>query len=162
MVYLEGKVIAKGRNAAERAIYHISSGAYRPGSTLNYDTQSANFTAGTTLTGASSGATARIQVDSDSGTTGTLTLTDIVGEFIDNEVITDNNGTPGSALANGTLSHQNATLDGVGVVSLRTAYEVTAGYACVFVASGSEIELRVTGDTGDTVEWTAHVSVVST
>lgn len=162
MVYLEGKVIAKGRNAAERAIYHISAGAYRPGSTLNYDTQTANFTAGATLTGASSGATARIQADSDSGATGTLTLTDIRGEFLDNEVIADNNGTPGSALANGTLSHQNATLDSGGVTSLRAAYEVSAAYACVFVASGSEIELRVTGDTGDTVEWTAHVDVVST
>lgn len=162
MVYLEGKVIAKGRNAVERAIYHIAAGAYRPGSTLAYDTQTANFTAGQTLTGASSGATARIQADSDSGATGTLTLTDISGEFIDNEIITDDNGTPGSATANGTLSHQNAVVDSVGVVSLRTAYEVTVGYAATFAANGTEIQLNVTGDTGDTVEWTAHVDVVST
>lgn len=161
IVYLEGKVIGRGRNVAQRAVYHVAVGAYRPGSTLAYDTQTANFTAGATLTGASSGATARIQADSDSGTTGTLTLIDISGEFLDNEIITDNNGTPGSATANGTLSHQNASLDTVGVSSLRTAYETNAAWDVAFVANGSEIELRVTGAASQTVEWTVHVNVES-
>ncbi len=161
-VYLEGKVIGKGRNVVERAIYHIGCGAYRAGSTLNYDTQTANFTAGAVLTGASSGATARIQADSDSGTTGTLTLTDILGEFIDNEIISDDNGTPGSATVNGTLSHQNASLDTTGNINLRAVYETTAGHAAAFVANGSEIELQVTGASGDTMEWTVNVNVVST
>lgn len=161
-VYLEGKVIAKGRNVVQRAIYHIGCGAYRPGSTLNYDTQTANFTAGTIVTGASSGATARIQADSDSGTTGTLTLVDIQGEFIDNEIITDSNGTPGSATVNGTLNSQNATLDSTGNVNLRAVFESTAGFAAAFVANGTEIELQVTGATSNTLEWTVHVDVVST
>lgn len=160
-VYLEGIVIGRGRNVAQRGIYHIAAGAYRPGSTLAYDTQTANFTAGATLTGASSGATARIQADSDSGATGTLTLIDINGEFIDNEIITDNNGTPGSATVNGTLSHQNASLDSVGVSTIRTAYETNANWAAVFAANGSEVELRVTGDTSQTVEWIVHVDVTS-
>lgn len=160
--YLEAKVIGKGRNVAQRAMYHVGCGAYRPGSTLAYDTQTANFTAGATITGASSGATARIQADSDSGTTGTLTLTDISGEFIDNEIITDDNGTPGSATANGTLSHQNAALDSVGNVNIRSVYETNGNWAAVFAANGPEIELRVTGDTSQTVEWTVHVDVVST
>lgn len=161
MAYLEGKVIGRGRNVAQRAVYHIASGVYRPGSTLAYDTQTANFTAGATLTGASSGATARIQADSDSGTTGTLTLIDISGDFIDNEIITDDNGTPGSATVNGTLSHQNASLDTVGSTAQRTAYETNANWAAAFVANGTEIELRVTGDTSQTVEWTVHVDVVT-
>lgn len=161
-VYLEAKVIGKGRNVAQRSIYHMSVGAFRPGSTLNYDTQTANFTTGAILTGQSSGATARIQADSDSGTTGTLTLTDIRGEFLDNEIITDNNGTPGSATANGTLSHQSASLDTVGVVNLRSVYETNANWAATFAANGPDIELRVTGDTSQTVEWTVHVDVVST
>lgn len=162
LVYLEAKVIGKGRNVAQRAIYHIVSGAYRVGSALAYDTQTANFTAGATVTGASSGATGRIQADSDGGATGTLTLTDIQGVFIDNEIITDDNGTPGSATVNGTLTPTGATLDGVGVVALRTAYESNSNWAAVFVANGNEIELRVTGDTAQTVEWTVHVDVVST
>ena len=161
-VYLEARVIAKGRNIAQRAIYHIGCGAYRPGDTLNYDTQTANFTAGAIVTGQSSGATARIQADSDSGTTGTLTLTDIQGEFIDNEIITDDNGSPGSALVNGTLNAQSATLDSTGNVNIRAVFETTAGFAAAFVANGQEIELRVTGAASNTLEWTVHVDVVST
>ncbi len=162
VVYLTAKVVAKGRNVAQRAVYNVGCGAYRLGSSLAYDTQTANFTAGKTLTGASSGATARIQADSDSGTTGTLTLTDIKGEFIDNEIITDDNGTPGSATANGVLTPSNATLDGTGNVALRAVYESNASWAAVFAANGTEIEFQVTGDTNQTVEWTVDVEVVST
>lgn len=161
-VYLRGMVIAKGRNVEERAIYDIAAGAYRPGSTLAYDTQTSNFTNGAILTGASSGATARIQTHTDGGATGTLTLTDIKGAFLDNEIITDSNGTPGSALVNGALVSQNASLDTVGVTAMRTAYETDVAYACVFAANGTEIELRVTGKAAHTVEWTAHVEVKST
>lgn len=70
--------------------------------TLNYDSQTANFTVGDILTGTTSGATAIILQDADAGTTGTLTLGSIVGVFQDDELITDPGG--GSALANGTVS----------------------------------------------------------
>ncbi len=161
VVYVVGKVIAKGRNVVERSVYHIAAGFYRPGSTLAYDTQTANFTAGTILTGASSGAKARIQDDTDGGATGTLVLIDIEGEFVDNEIITDDNGTPGSAKVNGALVHQNVVIDTVGVTSQRTAYETDAAFACLFAASAGEVVLNVTGAAAKTVEWTAHVDVVS-
>lgn len=160
MVYLEAKVIGRGRNVAHRGIYHHVAGAYRVGSALAYDAQTANFTVGHIVTGASSGATARIQVDSDSGTTGTLTLTDIVGTFIDNEIITDD--VTGSATVNGTIVGTSATLDGVGDVALRTDYETTAGWNIAFVANGNSIELQVLGASSETVEWTVNVAVVST
>lgn len=159
--HIEARILGKGRNVVQRAAYYICCGAYRAGSALAYDTQTANFTAGAILTGASSGATARIQADSDSGTTGTLTLTDISGEFLDNEVITDDNGTPGSALANGALVHANVVVDGTGVTSLRS-YESNANWAATFVANGPDIEIKVTGDTSQTVEWTVDAKVVST
>ena len=69
---------------------------------LSYDAQTADFTKGRTLTGATSGATALIYDDSDGGATGTLTLYNVQGEFIDNETITDDAG--GSATANGALT----------------------------------------------------------
>lgn len=160
--YFIARVIGRGRNVAQRAVYHIGCGAYRAGSTLAYDTQTANFSKGAVLTGASSGATARIQDDSDSGATGTLTLIDIKGEFIDNEIITDDNGSPGSATANGVLSHQNAALDTTGNVNIRAVYETNVAWLAAFAANGQEIELRVTGDTSQTVEWTIDVEVVTT
>lgn len=160
LVHAVGRVIGKQRNGTGRAIYNVEVGAYRPGSTLAYDTQTGNFTVGNVVTGASSGATARIVADSDSGTTGTLTLTDISGAFVDNELITDTGS--GSATANGILSHQNVSLDGVGVTSVRTAYETDSAWSCVFAANGPELELQVTGNTSATVEWTANIDVVTT
>lgn len=71
------------------------------GSTLAYDAQTGNFTVGATLTGGTSGATAIIQADSDSGATGTLTLESVSGTFQDNEAITDDSG--GAAVANGLV-----------------------------------------------------------
>jgi len=160
-VYLEAKVIAKGRNNTDRAIYHKAVGAFLAGATLNYDTQTANFTVGTILTGQTSGASGRIQADSDSGTTGALTLTDVQGTFIDNEIITDNNGTPGSATANGLIVVGNVSLDTVGTVSLRADYETTAGFDVTFVPNQQDIEVRVLGAASKTVEWTCNVTVVS-
>lgn len=80
--------------------------------TLNYDAQTANFTAGKVLTGATSGATAVILQDADGGATGTLTLGSIVGTFQNNEIITDNNGTPGSATVDGVLNFTYTTVSG--------------------------------------------------
>jgi hypothetical protein len=71
-----------------------------PLNTLPYDGQSGNFTAGLTVTGGTSGATAIIVSDVDGGATGTLTLSNINGHFVDNETITDTGS--GSATVNRT------------------------------------------------------------
>lgn len=157
-VILEAKVIANGRNVNDYATYHIGQAARRPGSTLAYDGQTANFTAGATLTGGTSGATARIIADSDSGATGTLTLRSIVGEFIDNEAITDSSG--GAAVVNGTLSHQNAALLG-SITSIQAATETDTDFACIFGVTAGNVRVLVTGDSSKTVEWTVSVSVTS-
>lgn len=76
--------------------------------TLAYDAQTVNFTVGTLLTGGTSGATATILEDADAGLTGTLTLGNVVGTFVDNEIIT---GSPtGSATVNGTLTWAYTTV----------------------------------------------------
>jgi len=70
--------------------------------TLAYDAQSANFTAGLKVTGAG-GATGYIETDTDSGTTGTLLLSNVSATaFINDEAITDS-GT-GAAVVNGILT----------------------------------------------------------
>ena len=158
VVYLVGRVIGNQRNGTAVGAYMIAVSAKRAGSTLAYDAQTANFTVGDILTGATSGATARIIADSDSGTTGTLTLRDIQGAFEDNEVITGTSG--GSATANGALVAGSVSLLG-SVTDLRTAYEDDTNWAAIFAANGPEIELRVTGAANKTIEWTCDVDVTT-
>lgn len=155
LAYLVGKILANQRNGIKKYGSHKGVHAHRPGSTLAYDTQTANFTVGDLLTGATSGATARILADSDSGATGTLTLRDIDGEFEDNEIITDES--TGSATVNGTLSHQNAALLG-SVVDIKAPYQETV-YSATFAANGPEVELQATGAASETIEWLGEVDV---
>lgn len=56
---------------------------------LPYDAESSAFTEGLTLTGATSAAAGVIVSDFNDGTTGVLTLRDVVGTFQNNESITD-------------------------------------------------------------------------
>lgn len=66
---------------------------------IAYDAQAANFTVGETITGGTSGATAVVTADTDSGATGTLTINQVNGVFVDNETLTGS--VTGSATANG-------------------------------------------------------------
>jgi len=157
-VVVDATVIANGKNVIDYAIFRICQGAHRTGSTLNYDAQTVNFTLGDTLTGGTSGATATITADSDAGVTGTLTLREIVGEFEDDEIITDDSG--GSAAANGVLSHQNAALLGT-ITSLIAAVESDANTACIFGVTGGKVRVIVTGVAAKTFEWTVAATVTS-
>jgi hypothetical protein len=72
-----------------------------PTNRLNFDTQTANFHIGSTITGATSGTTAVIRSMVDNGTTGYLVLGVIAGTgFVDNEIIS---GGGGSATVNGPV-----------------------------------------------------------
>lgn len=62
---------------------------HRISRTISYGTQTGNFTVGTLVTGATSGATASILEDNDSGATGVLTLGNVNGVFQSGEIITD-------------------------------------------------------------------------
>jgi len=156
---LEGKVIGNARTTDESGEYWIGVSARRPPSTLAYDTQTGNFTAGLTITGSVSGATGLIVTDTDGGATGTLELREIIGAFVDNETITDTS--TGSALVNGALVAVNAELLGA-VTAIRAAREDQAGWDATFVANGPEIQINVTGENGKTVDWSVHVDTVKT
>ena len=54
---------------------------------LPYDAQTSNFVVGTTVVGATSGATGVILADSDAGTTGILKINTVTGTFVDNETL---------------------------------------------------------------------------
>ena len=99
--------------------YPISAWINSLTGSLAYDAQTANFAVGGTITGATSGATARITEIDDDGSTGTLTVSRIDGAFIDDEIITGSSG--GSATVNGDYPYSN-TWTQVDMVR-RTDYE---------------------------------------
>jgi hypothetical protein len=70
--------------------------------TLDYDTQTANFTVGSVVVSSTSGAWGYILADSDSGASGTLTIDKRSGTFADNDVLYDQGGA--AALVNGSES----------------------------------------------------------
>lgn len=59
---------------------------------LDYSGQTSNFKIGQLVTGATSNATGQILADDDGGTAGTLTLSDVQGEFQPGEPLTDESG----------------------------------------------------------------------
>ena len=91
----------------------------------NYDGGSTVFTAGKTLTGASSHATATILSTGSAGS-GTLVIYNISGVFQNNEVLSDDGTIPGAAVADGITS---ITLDTYGQQSKTP---ITSSISCRF------------------------------
>ncbi len=155
---LTAQVTATRQDGDNYATFKVTAGARRPPSQLDFDSQTANFTAGATLTGATSGATAIIARDVDNGLTGTLHLINIVGEFQNNETITDGSG--GSALANGTMTH----IDVVAGRGQRDEIAIVFGnersIEADFSSAASEVEFQVTGISSQTWNWTCKMDVI--
>lgn len=82
---------------------------------LLYESQTANFAVGNILAGETSGATAVIASDTDNGTTGSLTLENIVRIFQDGETIVDDGG--GSATTNGVVGGKYLPFESNALVS---------------------------------------------
>jgi hypothetical protein len=76
---------------------------------IDYDNQTTNFTVGSRVYGATSGASATIVKDTDAGATGTLCLSYVNGTFQDNETIHDTDG--GEALVNGAHQGPDAVVN---------------------------------------------------
>jgi hypothetical protein len=158
VAYLEAEILANQRDGENYGVWHISVGARRPGADLDYDEQVENFVVGEQITGGFSGATARIIADSDSGSTGTLTLRDIQGTFSDNETITGTN--QGQAKVNGTITTSAVTKDSGGDNAIRAAVKTNTNYDAAFAVSGGELQVEVTGDSGETLEWKVNVKAL--
>ena len=100
---------------------------------LGYDTGTAAFTAGKTLTGSTSHATAII-VSTGSIASGSLYLHTIAGTFQDDETITDNGTVPGSAKVNGTIAEAFDT-DGQILYS-----DIDATVSCRFYSQNEAVQ----------------------
>jgi hypothetical protein len=155
MAQLIARVTGNQRNGTQRAGYVVTGVVHRAPSTLAYQNQTANFTLGSLVTGQTSGATAIICGDSDSGLTGTLSLRTIVGTFQNGETITDSAG--GTAKVNGTISDGNCVIDNQ--AKLQT-FEDDSGWDAAFAVNLATIELQVTGANSKTIDWQVDVDMV--
>lgn len=95
--YYNNYIYVSGTGSAHDDLSRIG-----PLDTVPFDAQTVNFTVGATVTGATSGATGVIRINTDGGAAGVLTLDQIHGIFLDNELITDSIG--GSATVNRPFS----------------------------------------------------------
>lgn len=156
VVRAEARIIAKQRNGTGRASYGRCVVAGCAGSTVTYDQASEALPVGATISGATSEATARVVANSQTGTTGTLTLRDIVGNFVNGE--TGNFSTGQTARLTGTLAPANASL--LSAVETRAPdYEADAAWDVTFDANSTTLRLRVTGEAGKTIEWSCELDV---
>jgi hypothetical protein len=151
------RVMALQRNGTNSALYEIVAIAYRPGSEAAYDLASVTPAAGATITGVTSGATARIQAVNDlGGATGVLTLGAIVGEFTVFETV--NISTGGTLRLTGALSPQDAAFS-VAPEAKTPAFENVAGWNAAWAIQEGSISVRVTGAASTTIEWAVEVDV---
>lgn len=157
-VFITAKAIARARNDITYGIFYVTGGAVRPGSSLPYQSQTGNFTVGLVLTGATSGASARITADADAGATGTLTIRDTVGTFVSGEIVRDT--AAGSATFVGALTDFNAAMDAVGSTALRTAVLTGTGWTIAVAVSGALVQVLITGQAAKTIEWELDVEVL--
>lgn len=158
VIHCHASVVAVGRNGIDYLSRHIGQTATRAGAALNYVTQTANFVVGDIITGATSGAKARIMADADAGATGTLTLKNITKEFLGGEVITGAAG--GSATASGTLTYANSVLRGA-LTDIEAIIRSDAAMGAVFQVTADEMQILVTGAAAKTMEWTVSTRVTS-
>ena len=106
---------------------------------LDYDAQTTAFTRSNpliastiTLTGVTSGATAVIQWNENDGVVGNLYLSNIIGTFQDNEIVTDSEG--GSATVNGVVQKNSLlTVRGThGAIKFAGNFPVANGNEAIF------------------------------
>lgn len=157
---ITAKVTAEQTNGTAYAMIFYAQGVRCAPGTLLYDNQTANFTVGDTITGATSGATAYIIADSDSGSSGTLSLGGVSGDFLDNETIAG--ATSGSAKVNGQFTPGDAATVGSKADLLSVGSntnDLPAGWDVTFTASEQEISVNVVGEANKNITWKAQIDV---
>jgi hypothetical protein len=164
VVSLTVTATAERQNTNEHAIIINTHGAKSAPATLLYDDQTVDFTVGDEIVGQTSGARAIILADSDSGTTGTLSLAAVSGLFVDNELIEEvTNG--GLARTNGGLiPAASAALSGA-ATELHATGSATGspptGWEVTYAINGLEFEVYVTGASGADIAWSVDIKEVA-
>lgn len=150
VVRIRADAVARRMNGPEVASYVAEGVISRPGAALDFSSASTTLTAGSTVTGATSGATARVIAVTQVGAAGTITLRDVAGTFQTGESLVFSGGP--TATAASALVTSNALAGTVRVSAANLAV-----YSMTLDASGALARLMVTGEASHTVEWEVMV-----
>lgn len=157
VLIVKGEIVARQINGVDHATYDVTQFARCLPSVLPFDAQQANFTLGSVVEGQSSGATGRLVAQADGGDSGTLSLIDIVGEFMDDEVILEQ-GSAGIALVNGYITHGTVSLLSATIVNSMFESAGASTWGVAFDALQQEMRMILTGEAGKAIEWTESMT----
>lgn len=152
---IKARIIGRQRDGVHKAGGEIHATATRAGADISFGSASATPSVGSTVTGGTSGASARIVAVSGT-TSGTLTLRDIVGTFQTGETLTTSAGQTMTATSG--ISSPSVTVHSTAAVG--TDYKSNSNWAWAIDASASLLRVRVTGDTAQIVEWSVEVDAM--
>lgn len=155
---LRVRALANQRNGVDFGSYEIICTASRPGATISYDTAPVAPVVGTIVTGNTSGASARIIAVSHAGSSGTLTLRSIQGEF----QVSETCGTSDAKTLRVTvaLSNPAAAINATDNAGTQHESAGASPWGLAMDATGSQIRARVTGEAGKIIEWLVQVDVM--
>jgi hypothetical protein len=117
------------QDASANSINRIKMNPYV---TLSYDTQTAEFSVGETITGTTSTATAKIISVTDAGATGELELEGLTGLFADGELLSGNSG--GAANVDGALGNAEYLND---ALSSAMVADIAGDYLGKYIYTGN-------------------------
>lgn len=150
VAHLRAVVVGNSRNGIDTFAAHMAQDFKLAGATLNYNLQTAAFTVGDILTGAISGAKARMTANSGVA----FTLRNVTGVFQNGEIITGAAG--GSATVNGVIALAAAALLG-GTTQIDPIQTSDGTWAAAFAVNQQEAQVTVKGAVAKVVEWTVAV-----
>lgn len=160
LALINGDILARQVNGLDYAVFKVVQGARGTPATLGFDGQTANFTVGNDVQGLTSGAMGTIAAQNDGGDSGTISLIDITGTFVDNEILAETSGA-GRAIVNGPIVPNTAALVGTMTTVMSSKSATASSWSLSFDAVQQEVRMYVSGEAAKTVEWTTNLRLTA-
>lgn len=151
MVRIRADLVARRLNGINNASGSVEGVVTRPGASLTFSSASSVIPIGSIVTGATSGATARVINVSQAGASGTMTLRDVAGSFQAGESLVFGGGVSAIVASNIITSNAALLISSAGIAGAMGDYLVAVD------SSGSLARVVVTGSAGHTIEWEVMV-----
>ena len=162
VIYLEATAVGRQTDGTDVAVYRKARGARLAGATLTFDSGIDAFVVGNIVENATRRGRARILAKTGTTSAGTLTISEIDGAFLDNDIIGMPSGgiVPNSALVNGGLGYPAAAV--LLAEDLSNVRETDAAWGgLTIVVNGQSVDVRVAGKAATNIEWTISLKLSS-